>query len=89
MNAFFAIIFINIDMDIWSKHICLIIDKLDIDLIVCMRLTIITPQCEYFLMFQILEAVVDFDLATNERREKANSYQVWFNAQLMLNRRVN
>ena len=75
-------------MDIWSEHIFLFFDKLDIDSTVCMRLTRITPECEYFLIFQILEAVFGY-LATNERRENANSYLVWFNAQLMLNHRVN
>ena len=75
-------------MDIWSNHMCLFIDRLDIDSTVCMRLTSITRECEDFLIFQIIEAVFDY-LATNERREKANSYRVWFNAQLMLNHRVN
>ena len=75
-------------MDIWSKHMCLIIDKLDIASTISRRLTRITPQCESYLMFQILETAFDY-LATNERRAKANSYRVWFDAQLMLNHRVN
>ena len=75
-------------MDIWSKHMGLFIDKLDIDSAVCMRLTSITPQCQYFLIYQIIEAVFD-NIATNESREKANSYLVWINNQFRLNRRVN
>ena len=75
-------------MDIWSKHICLFIDKFDIASTICMRLTRITHQCEYFLIFQILEAVFGY-LGTNERRAKANSYLAWMNAQLILNHRVN